>query len=307
MQKSLLGQRDAIIRRGVERRLEFIEYRLYWEGGVNRGDIIDEFGVSVPQASIDLATYRERAPGNIEYDASQKRYLPTDKFKPAFYRPNAGRFLVELKAYADQVLTPTDSWIGSAPALDVMPLPTRHADARVLRSLLEAIRSGKSIHIHYHSMSEDRPDPIWRWVTPHAFGFDGLRWHVRAYCHIRSCFRDFVLSRFLGVGEFGKSGALGSTDKDWVSYFDVVLVPNPDLVESKRRGVEFDFEMQGGKLILHVRQAQLYYLDKRLRLDVQKSLDKTYEAPVVVSNRDEFATAMKEATGAVLGSRQASR
>ena len=42
------------IRWGVEQRLEFIEFRLFWEGGINRGDIIEIFGVSVPQASKDL-------------------------------------------------------------------------------------------------------------------------------------------------------------------------------------------------------------------------------------------------------------
>src|SRR5688572_15244984 len=35
---------------GVERRLEFIEFRLFWEGGVNRADIVRAFDVSVPQA-----------------------------------------------------------------------------------------------------------------------------------------------------------------------------------------------------------------------------------------------------------------
>ena len=30
---------------GVERRLEFIEFRLFWEGGVNRSDITDMFDV----------------------------------------------------------------------------------------------------------------------------------------------------------------------------------------------------------------------------------------------------------------------
>ncbi|MFM2277896.1 MAG: hypothetical protein RLZZ444_127 [Pseudomonadota bacterium] len=38
------------IRWELERRLEFIEYRLFWEGGSNRSDLIDEVGVSVPQA-----------------------------------------------------------------------------------------------------------------------------------------------------------------------------------------------------------------------------------------------------------------
>ena len=39
------------LRWGTERRLEFIDFRLYWEGRVNRADLTREFGISVPQAS----------------------------------------------------------------------------------------------------------------------------------------------------------------------------------------------------------------------------------------------------------------
>jgi len=42
------------LRWGVERKLEFIEFRLFWEGSVNRSDIIETFNVSVNQASTDL-------------------------------------------------------------------------------------------------------------------------------------------------------------------------------------------------------------------------------------------------------------
>ncbi len=54
---------------GVERRLEFIEFRLFWEGGINRSDITAYFGVSVPQASKDLSEYQRIAPSNIRYDS----------------------------------------------------------------------------------------------------------------------------------------------------------------------------------------------------------------------------------------------
>ena len=52
----------AALKWGVERRLEFIEFRLFWEGSINRADLVEFFGVSVPQASKDLALYQERAP-----------------------------------------------------------------------------------------------------------------------------------------------------------------------------------------------------------------------------------------------------
>lgn len=51
------------MRWGVEKRLEFIEFRLFWEGGINRADIMEQFGVSVPQASKDLSLYEQKAPG----------------------------------------------------------------------------------------------------------------------------------------------------------------------------------------------------------------------------------------------------
>jgi hypothetical protein len=50
------------IKWGAEKRLEFIDFRLFWEGAINRVDIMDQFGVSVPQASKDLSLYQEKAP-----------------------------------------------------------------------------------------------------------------------------------------------------------------------------------------------------------------------------------------------------
>jgi hypothetical protein len=45
---------------------------------------------SVPQASADLTQYRELAPENIRYDASGKRYLRTEDFRPRLLKPNEG-------------------------------------------------------------------------------------------------------------------------------------------------------------------------------------------------------------------------
>ena len=60
------------LRWGVERRLEFIEFRLFWEGHVNRGDLTDAFSVSVNQASTDLNRYLGMAPDNMFYDKSAR-------------------------------------------------------------------------------------------------------------------------------------------------------------------------------------------------------------------------------------------
>ena len=45
------------LRWGVAQRLEFIEFRLSWEGHVNRSDLMEQFGLSVNQAFADLNRY----------------------------------------------------------------------------------------------------------------------------------------------------------------------------------------------------------------------------------------------------------
>ncbi len=49
-----MGTEKADLRWGVERQLEFIEFRLFWEGHVNRGDLMSAFAVSANQAPTDL-------------------------------------------------------------------------------------------------------------------------------------------------------------------------------------------------------------------------------------------------------------
>ena len=49
----------------VAQRLGFIETQLYWEGSVNRGDLVNAFDISVPQSSKDLALYQQQVGDNL--------------------------------------------------------------------------------------------------------------------------------------------------------------------------------------------------------------------------------------------------
>src|SRR6266487_3147806 len=103
------------MRWGVEKRLEFIEFRLFWEGGINRADIMERFGVSVPQASKDLSLYEQKAPGNLLYDKSKKRYFAAPGFKPVFLGPEADRYLTQLRSVSDRVVSSEETWIADMP------------------------------------------------------------------------------------------------------------------------------------------------------------------------------------------------
>ncbi|MDQ2079033.1 WYL domain-containing protein [Xanthobacteraceae bacterium Astr-EGSB] len=283
----------ARLRWGAEQRLEFIEFRLFWDGSVNRSDIKDRFGVSIPQASADLAHYRELAPDNIRYDSSEKRFLPTPEFRPRLFKPNPERYLAQLRALADDVISANDTWIGPVPAVDASPVPARRVEPDILRYFLRAVRGRRSTRIEYQSLNDAWPDPIWRTITPHAFATDGLRWHLRAYCHIERVFKDFIISRCLNVGDLGEPGVAPEDDIEWNTFFNVVLVPNPKLSPAQRKTIERDYEMENGRCELRVRKALLYYLDKRLRLDVAEEQDRPKETPIVVANRAEYDEVLK--------------
>ena len=283
------------MRWGVEKRLEFIEFRVYWEGGINRADITGRFGVSVPQASKDLNLYVGKAPGNLVYDKSAKRYIAAADFRPVFLDPQSDAYLAQLHGAPDFAGTLEGSWLSCTPDCDAMPIPHRRIDAEILRLIVAAIRNGRALEIQYQSMNPDRPYPEWRWITPHAFGNDGLRWHVRAFCHIDEKFKDFILSRCLDARNEDAPTATGEVDTYWQETFEVTLAPNPALSDAQQRVIAQDYEMEDGRLSIPVRKALLYYFQKRLRLDVSSELDKPHETPIVVSNRMEFDAALAEA------------
>jgi predicted DNA-binding transcriptional regulator YafY len=276
---------------GTDQRLEFIEFRLFWEGGVNRSDITSRFGVSVPQASNDLSLYKELAGENIYYDVSEKRYLPTADFRPRFMKPSADRYLSQMKAIADGVFAEEETLIDKLPSVDSMPIPGRRIESDTLKALLAAIRCCRSVEIHYQSMSATRPDAIWRRITPHAFGHDGLRWHTRAFCHIEKKFKDFIVSRCRGVRSEAEGGASPADDKHWHTLFQIILQPNPALTPSQQQTIALDYEMTGGRVVLPVRCALLYYFEKRLRLDMAPGKDRAAEKPVIIENWKEFVHA----------------
>src|SRR5438445_12526515 len=84
---------SAPLRWSVERRLAFIEERLFWLGAVNRNDLVQRFGVSMSQASADIARYLALDPKGLSYDKSGKRYAAGEDFSPVLGAPDAAKFL----------------------------------------------------------------------------------------------------------------------------------------------------------------------------------------------------------------------
>ncbi len=283
------------IKWGAEKRLEFIDFRLFWEGAINRADIMKQFGVSVPQASKDLSLYQELARANIAYDKSEKHYFATSEFQPKFFLPDADTYLSQLKAISEKNTRTEDTWLSDIPLFDSMPIPHRKVDPKILKKVIVASSNHLAIEVKYQSMSINRPKPVWRWIAPHSLCNDGLRWHARAFCMIDMRFKDFLLSRILDVREQRPSEVDTSEDKAWNEYFDVTLIPNPAYSVEQKEMISLDYGMKKNRITIPVRSSILYYFKKRLRLDVAEALDEPHEAPVVIENRDEFDAVIKNA------------
>lgn len=290
-----MAEGAAALKWGVERRLEFIEFRLFWEGGVNRSDIIDKFDVSVPQASKDLTLYQERAPHNAIYDKSAKRYVASPQFSPIFLKPDPDGYLSRLRSLAEGLAEPSESWIASPPQTDIALTPRREVDAGILKAMLGAVRENRSIDVHYQSMSRRRTAPMWRRMTPHAFGYDGLRWHARAYCHIDNKFKDFLLPRILDARNMDVPGPGGDQDTLWQETFDIEIGPHPRLTPSQRAVVAKDYGMAKERTVLTVRYAMLFYVLKRLGLLGDASQQDPHTQHIVALNAVETARALKRA------------
>lgn len=274
-----------------ERRQQFIDFRLQWDGRLNRSDLVRFFDISVQQASADISDYARQWSRNIAYDKSFKTYVATPEFKAIY--PNSGtqQYLGQLLAIQQGVLPPDRSLIGYQPPTASVPIPERTVDEGTIKQLLRAIENKQMLFVEYQSITRD--EPRGRYISPHALAYDGLRWHVRAFCHLRGEFDDIVIGRILEVADTQPSPIDPIGDTEWHEQIDIVLAPHPELTPAQREGVEIDYRMEGGKVHLVCRRAMLYYTLRRLGLETDGSPPK-YPKQVVLANLDELTPILKK-------------
>lgn len=252
---------------------------------MNRIDLMDVFGISVQQASTDLNRYLAMAPTNLTYDRSAKAYIRGTDFTPLFLKPDASRFLLQIRSVADGLLDRADAWIRELPPYDAAPTLVRGVNAKTLRTVVAAIRRAEAVEIKYQSLS--MPEPRWRWIDPHAIAFDGFRWHTRAFCETDQAFKDFLLARILDVGATRPGVAQGDADADWHDRVVLQIGPHPALSESQKNIVALDYGMRAGKTEITVRRALLYYALKRLGLDTDPAARQPQDQQIVLLNCED--------------------
>ncbi|MBQ9274833.1 MAG: WYL domain-containing protein [Succinivibrio sp.] len=300
-----------------QRRLEFIDYRLYSAGRINRTDLVDFFQISVAQASLDLARYQllvqsDSPPRyNLEYDRHVKYYQRTSDFQPLYPKLcSPQRYLADLLDNTRGELHFSINFLGYAPPVVLIPGPPRQAllKRQVLCNLVEAIRTRRAVHVSYRTAAQ--ADNLDHLIAPHSLCFDGQRWRVRAYCYDHHKFTDYDCLRIVGCdvpvtpapddrfpdplsNNFKEVGVAAADDDDWNEVVDIVLRANPELSESERRLVEYDYGMsRDGTVVYACRVALLYYALYNLRLTEQFRGLPAQERRLYLDNEGELSVLM---------------
>lgn len=271
------------------RRFEFIEWKLFWEGGLNRSDLENAFEISTPQASVDLRRYREIAADNIDYDGTDRTFRPTPDMQPSFLKVSADRLLLQLRALFSGVLPRREIWFRALPRTDIAPDIVRHVDPDCLRRMLGAIRTRRCVEVHYQSLTSSRT----RMIAPHALGFDGYRWHVRALACDRDDFRDFVLTRIDKIKPGPAADFDPADDLEWENFATLDLRPHPGLTDEQSLAIQRDYAMKNGRREIDVRLSMAYYFIMRMNLDLADL--PPARAQICLSNINEVRKAIDDA------------
>jgi len=235
-------------------RLEFVERVLLWRGWINRKDLARTFGVSLPQATNDLVAYATLSGGTCAYNVRSKRYEASEAFEPQLVQPELWGDLRRLAP----VLWAHDG----VPLVAEPELPVRHAHSGVCQQVARAIFARQALRVRYWSAHAGKVEV--RSISPRTFAFDGLRVHVRAFCHRDAAFKDFVLGRIETVLKAFTCPHSDVVDDAWQRFVTLKIVPNPELPEATRKTLARDYGMTRGACSVQVREALLLYTTRRL-------------------------------------------
>ena len=277
------------LRWGARRRLEFIDFRLFWDGRFNRSDLADTFGISTQQASADIGHYEKLAPDNLHYDRTEKAYKRAEGFSPALVGETIERYLLQLVAIENRWMRPQDTWFDTIPPVEVVTLGRRPTDPTVLLGVLDAIRKRQEIDIEYASLTGSVQSS--RTIAPHALAHSAGRWYVRSWSRDHNDFRDYNLNRISAVINHRPSLVDPALDFEWVHKINLVILPNPNLSPDRQTAVASEHGMTNGRLVRPCRLSLSFFLMSEYNLDVEPGVLKPEKQQIILHNRHEVTQA----------------
>ena len=268
----------AALKHEVLLRLRAIELIAYWEGRLITTQLMDWFGITRQQASSDINRYNSQFnPDSLVHSPALKGYVPSAGFRPVL---TSGHINEYMGLIASQGSEPMAQVLETHASVASVQLPDRAIRPEVIREVIKACRGAGSLSIVYASMSS--PQLHERMISPHTLVYTGFRWHVRAYCHKRQAFRDFLLSRIDRTPKPSlESSPAADIDALWQEQITLTLIPNTRLTVAQQALTERDFGMPDGRLQLTVRKALAHYTMQRYQAAItEQEADRVREHPL---------------------------
>lgn len=277
-------------------RFRLLEIVLQWEGRLTTNHLCTAFNIGRQQASRDINRYKnDFAPQGLAYDHSLKGYRPTAEFKPQFSQGKVDEYLTLLHREKQHAVQSQQQALLTLPLLDLryghiemLDVPTRHVDPVIVRGLVQAARGQLRVDVNYVSLSSEEESG--RNIVPHTLVYDGIRWHVRAYCEKKGEYLDFVMSRFRGEPDLLDASEHGRKhDVEWNTLVTAEIIPNPHLSAGQQAIIAADYAMDDGHLLLTQRMPLMHYALERMQVSFDgEHHQQPAHAPIILKNRAEL-------------------
>jgi len=246
---------DSTIKPAMYARLVYLDQCLTWRGQVNRKELIDHFGISSPQAAIDLREYLERvAEPKPIYNTVRKCYVAD--------RGHRGLPFVENIGNPDELVrsSATDSF-------SKLPSPVRQCPPFVMRQLYQAIEQQLKLEIDYVSMSTGLRQN--QWIAPANFASDGERLHVRAWSFQHQDWRDYLPVRVSPESSFlsDQIKQILPRDDEWEDLIEIRLQPLSNLSNEQKAAVRLEYGFTEDVLSFEIRKSLEFYIERRWGLN----------------------------------------
>lgn len=268
-----------------DRRLAIIDLYLAFTGRVQRSDLIRHFDIGIATASRSLKEYRSLHPDNIDYSVSDRAYVSSPGFTPAY--PHDTDAALRLIAFGQEI-TQINSPSYGAPSPTSL---TASIDMDCARTITCAIVSGGLVNMAYSSGSSGNRE---RMVAPHALFLSGGTWYFRCHNLEKGDFRTFRFSRVKSAEIVDASEHKGlsgqSNDKEWSSVVTLTVGPHPNRDNQDALREDLGLVDKPVKNI-RVNEAMAGFVLIDLRVDCSKDGDlNPYEYHLRLLNRHELTS-----------------
>ena len=256
----------------VMERFELLDHYLCWYGGFNATQIGEVLGITRQNISLLIGKYRKsRPPGTVEYDSSRKLYVPGPAFAPGLRMAKAHLFLNNLRGQELINRYRRQPWWDPEDEIlfeDLDRYGSPEPNGNVLSYLVRGIRFQKVLKIKYQSRRKGSE----RLISPNRLVYAVDRYHLRAFCHTTTSYRDFVLTRILEAEEAEGAGedlpvrwVSDENDRAWNNRRELRFRPNPKLPEDVIKTLQRDYPVIRGILTIVCNDATAPYIEMKFQ------------------------------------------